>query len=191
MTYYRDKRPYRFVETDHMGNPSVKIRIPDATFGIKPFGPYSSIHGYPTYYRRDAKKEPEPWLHRSRLHSMMQNPECGLVVDGMWGETELIFPFASYEAKKDSDGSNSAEKQIHHACRTYVAMLDDLARNPNNVAEYQTKESSQFQLFAFTSSACDWKVYVVWSSLDECVSNSCGHITYDCKRYTNRQKYHG
>lgn len=103
---------------------------------------------------------------------MMHNPQCGLVVDGMWGEEALIFPFAAYEAKSGYEGYDAAEKQIKHACRTYLAMLDDLARNPNNVSEYQTKESSRFQFFAFTSNASEWRVFVAWSSLEICVSNS-------------------
>ncbi|KAL7935577.1 hypothetical protein V8C35DRAFT_258074 [Trichoderma chlorosporum] len=116
------------------------------------------------------KKEPEPLLWHSNLISMTYNPNCGLVVDGMWGEQGLIFPLAAYEAKSGREWGSFAE-QIHHACRTYLSMLDDLARNPDNVAEYQTKESSQFQLFAFTSSASYWTVDVAWSSSDECVSS--------------------
>ncbi|KAL6690845.1 hypothetical protein J3F84DRAFT_177081 [Trichoderma pleuroticola] len=100
---------------------------------------------------------------------MMHNPQCGLVVDGMWGKTALIFPFAAYEAKSRTDTYNAAERQIKHACRIYLAMLDDLARNPNNVSEYQTKESSGFQFFAFTSNYSLWRVFVAWGSLDVCM----------------------
>lgn len=99
-------------------------------------------------------------------------------MDGVWGEAGLIFPFAAYEAKSGRhryDGS--AEKQVQHACQTYLAMLDDLARDPNNVTEYQTNESSQFQFFAFTSSASFWEVHVAWSSLEDCVSSS-GYYEY-------------
>ncbi|KAL7905382.1 hypothetical protein GGI35DRAFT_471633 [Trichoderma velutinum] len=164
-----DKRPYKFVETDSNGKLSVKRRIPDATLGIKSFFERCSYNGFPAY-RTDVKKQSEPLLEDWRLDDMMRNPECGLVVDGMWGDTGLVFPFAAYEAKSGSHRyDNSAEKQVQHACRTYLAMLDDLARDPNNVAEYQTKESSQFQLFAFTSSASFWEVHVAWSSLEECM----------------------
>lgn len=52
-------------------------------------------------YRRDRKKKkPHPLLYERRVIDMMRNPRCGLVVDGMWGETSLIFPFAAYEAQK-------------------------------------------------------------------------------------------
>ncbi|QYT02930.1 hypothetical protein H0G86_009912 [Trichoderma simmonsii] len=164
-----DKRPYKFVETDSNGELSVKRRIPDATFGIKTFDGICNRLGFPAY-RRDLKKEPEPLLLECRLREMMRNKSCGLVVDGVWGETGLIFPFAAYEAKSKSHRyDDSAEKQVQHACQTYLAMLDDLARDPNNVTEYQTKESSQFQFFAFTSSASFWEVHVAWSSLEECM----------------------
>ena len=97
-------------------------------------------------------------------------------VDGVWGETELLFPFAVYEAKKKELHYQQAEDQIYHACRTYLAMLDDLARNPNNVAEYQTEESSKYQLFAFASCGAYWQVFVVWNMLHDCVSFPCSTI---------------
>ncbi|KAH0525842.1 hypothetical protein TsFJ059_009253 [Trichoderma semiorbis] len=164
-----DKRPYRFVEPDSNGKLSVLTRILDATFGIKTFFNLCNRFGFPAY-RSNAKKEPEPLLCKDDLHYMTLNPRCSLIVDGVWGEAGLIFPFAAYEAKSGRhryDGS--AEKQVQHACQTYLAMLDDLARDPNNVTEYLTKESSQFQFFAFTSSASFWEVHVAWSSLEECM----------------------
>lgn len=119
------------------------------------------------------KKEPDPLLWMSRLRSLLSNPECGLVVDGLWGETELLFPFAVYEAKKGIHTSGEeAEKQVFHAFKTYLAMLDDLARNPDDINQYQTEESSRFQMFAFTSSGPQWKIYVAWSSNNECVSDN-------------------
>ncbi|UKZ53378.1 hypothetical protein TrVGV298_007170 [Trichoderma virens] len=160
-----DKRPYKFAETDDNGKLCVKTRIPDATFGIRFF---QNI-GDPAY-RQDVKKKPVPLLCDNRLRRMMLNPECGLVVDGMWGETSLIFPFAAYEAKSGNEWNDFAvTRQIYDACRTYLAMLDDLARNPNNINEYQTNESSRFQFFGFTSFGNYWKVYVAWSSLEDCM----------------------
>ena len=101
---------------------------------------------------------------------MMHDPECGLVVDGDWGKTEPLFPFAVYEAKKSPAHHQQAENQIYHACRTYLAMLDDLARDPNNVAEYQTEERSKYQLFAFAASGPIWQVFVAWKGNHDCVS---------------------
>ncbi|KFY90104.1 hypothetical protein V500_05298 [Pseudogymnoascus sp. VKM F-4518 (FW-2643)] len=113
--------------------------------------------------------DPDDRLSEENLQAMMHNPECGLIVDGVWGKTELLFPFAVYEAKKTAELHQQAEDQIYHACRTYLAMLDDLARNPDNVAEYQTKESSKYQLFAFASCGSYWQVFIASNRLDNCL----------------------
>ncbi|KAI8943533.1 hypothetical protein NX059_001529 [Plenodomus lindquistii] len=47
-------------------------------------------------------------------------------------------------------------------------MLDDLARDPLNISEYQSQESEHYQLFGFTSCGPDWKVYIAWKFLDNC-----------------------
>jgi len=117
--------------------------------------------------------QPDKRLREHDLRTMMHDPECGLVVDGVWGKTELLFPFAVYEAKKRAGNFRQAESQIYHACQTYLAMLDDLARNPNKIAEYQTDESSKYQLFAFASCGSYWQVFIVGNLLNNCVSNSC------------------
>lgn len=114
--------------------------------------------------------QPDKRLLDGDLLSMMHDPQCGLIVDGVWGKTDLLFPFAVYEAKKRAINSTQAEDQIHHACRTYLGMLDDLVRNPDNVAEYQTEESSKYQLFAFTSCGSYWQVFVSWNMRNDCVS---------------------
>jgi hypothetical protein len=151
------------------------MRIPDATLGLTAYdtfdfnftrdhvctGPDCGV---------DHKTKPEKRLSQNRLTSMMHNRECGLVVDGYWGNADIVFPFAAYEAKKRTISYEAAKEQIHDACRTYLAMLDDLARNPDNVAEYQTKDSSKYQLFAFTSCGSYWEVYLAWNFLDRCVS---------------------
>ncbi|KAL6693215.1 hypothetical protein J3F84DRAFT_401105 [Trichoderma pleuroticola] len=116
-----------------------------------------------------ATMQPDKRLSDHDLRSMMCDPECGLIVDGTWGKTELLFPFAVYEAKKRATNYGQAEDQIYHACRTYLAMLDDLARNPDNVAEYQTEESSKYQLFAFTSCGSYWQVFMAWNMLHDCM----------------------
>lgn len=112
--------------------------------------------------------QPDKRLSELELKAMMHDPECGLVVDGVWGKTELLFPFAVYEAKKRAGNYQQAENQIYHACKTYLAMLDDLARNPNNVSEYQTKDSDKYQMFAFASCGSYWQVFIAWKLLDSC-----------------------
>ncbi|KAH6887635.1 hypothetical protein B0T10DRAFT_461073 [Thelonectria olida] len=53
----------------------------------------------------------------------------------------------------------------------YLAMLDDLARNPDNVAEYQAEESERYQIFAFTSCGSYWQVSVALNLLNDCIHN--------------------
>jgi hypothetical protein len=38
--------------------------------------------------------QPHESLLKSRIITQMQQRECGLIVDGIWGEANLIFPFA-------------------------------------------------------------------------------------------------
>jgi len=162
------------VEADDSGQKTVKIRIPDATMGLKAYDDWDLKHGYvctiPSCTEDHSTKQPDQRLSQNRLSDMMHNPECSLVVDGVWGKTDLVFPFAVYEAKKRSTSDEDAKDQVYHACKTYLAMLDDLARDPEDVTKYQTKESSRYQFFAFTSCGPVWEVYLAWNFLDSCVS---------------------
>jgi hypothetical protein len=99
----------------------------------------------------------------------MHTRQSGLIVDGVWGEASIVFPFAVYEAKKRSMTYADAARQIYHACQAYLAMLDDLARDPVDVRKYQSKESGAFQLFAFTSCGSAWTVFVAHQMLGRCV----------------------
>lgn len=162
------------MHTDDSGQRTVETRIPDATLGLTTFDDYFLERCFgcsvPNCKEKHGEKQPDRRLSQDRLRDMMHNPECGLVVDGKWGKTDLVFPYAVYEAKKRGSGYEDAKQQIYHACRTYLAMLDDLVRNPDNVAEYQTTDSEKYQLFAFTSCGSYWEVYVAWNFLNTCVS---------------------
>jgi hypothetical protein len=142
--------------------------------GLKSYDAYDLNRGYKCEVvdcKEDhSTKQPDKRLSEQWLRDMMQNPECGLIVDGVWGKTDLLFPFAVYEAKKRATSYSAAEDQIYHACRTYLAMLDDLARNPNNPSEYQTQDSDKYQLFAFASCGSYWQVFTAWNFLNDCVS---------------------
>jgi hypothetical protein len=173
--YSRDKRPYEFIEKDVDKTLSVRRRIPDATMGLRTYNESDLEHGY-TCDVVDCKinhdsMQPNETLLDFRIEAQMYDRECGLIVDGIWGESNLIFPFAVYEAKKSATTWEQAEDQIHHAFRVYLAMLDDLARRPTNVSEYQTKESARYQMFGFTSCGPYWKVYVAHNFLNNCVSS--------------------
>lgn len=168
------------MEIDDIGKEAVKIKIPDATIGLKSYDDFYLKRGY-VCSDSDCKEDhstmqPDKRLSEHDLQAMMHDPECGLVVDGVWGKAELLFPFAVYEAKKIATHYQQAENQIYHACRTYLAMLDDLARDPNNVAEYQTEESSEYQLFAFTSCGSYWQIFMAWNLAHDCVSYPCSTI---------------
>ncbi|KAI0186044.1 hypothetical protein EV127DRAFT_463483 [Xylaria flabelliformis] len=171
-TFRVDKRPYEYIVRDENGAPTVKKQIPDATLGLRTYDDYDLKRGYKC--RIDGCKvdhssmQPDKRLSRDDLSSMMHDESCGLIVDGVWGKTNLVFPFAVYEAKKRASNYEAAEEQIFHACRAYLAMLDDLARNPDDVNRYQTSESSKYQLFAFTSCGPYWVVYIAWNQLNEC-----------------------
>lgn len=150
--------------------------------GLKSYDDYFLKRGYlcadPDCNHDHSAKEPDERLSEDLLSSMMMNPKCGLVVDGIWGKTDLIFPFAVYEAKKLASSYADAEGQVYHACRTYLAMLDDLARNPDNLSEYQSEGSNRYQLFAFTSCGSYWQVFVSWNFLNDCVSQYPHHASF-------------
>lgn len=171
----RDKRPYEFIAKDANNNKSVKRRIPDATMGLRTYSNSNLEHGY-TCTVVDCKinhdsMQPHKSLLDYRIDAQMYDKQCGLIVDGIWGESNLIFPFAVYEAKKRTSTWEQAEHQVYHAFKVYLAMLDDLARDPLDITEYQCQESMHYQLFGFTSCGSYWKVYIAWNFLDRCVSN--------------------
>lgn len=167
-----DKRKYKFVEEDADKKKIVKARIPDATFGLTTYDPralYVSRDFLAAGHQADySNKQPDDRLSQHRLKSMTNNTSCSLVVDGVWGDADLVFPFAVYEAKKRTTDHQEAKQQIQHACQIYLSMLDDLARNPDNVAEYQSIKSPHSQMFAFASHGSQWAVYVAWTSKETC-----------------------
>lgn len=162
------------MEYTDINNATTKVRTPDITIGLRTHDCQSlelgSICIDPECHEIHGSKQPDKRLSRVNLKKMMRNSKCGLIVDGQWGEADLVFPFAVYEAKKKSTSLDATLDQVHHACRTYLAMLDDLARNPENVTEYQTEESSRYQMFAFVSWDSRWQVLVAWNEAGAYVS---------------------
>jgi hypothetical protein len=111
-------------------------------------------------------------LSKRRLDDLINDsrPGTGLVVDGKWGETGLIFPWAVYEAKRADSLDKSAQKQVLHAAQIYLGMLDDLARKPLNVDEYQSEQSSNlYQVFLFTSCGPEFTIRIAYNSLNRCM----------------------
>jgi hypothetical protein len=97
------------------------------------------------------------------LERLLLHPKCGLRCDPKWGNTDLVFPFAVYEAKGWSGDYREARRQACSAAAVYLDLLDDLARIPGPVGSikpYQTKTSHQYQTFALTSFGSHWHLMV-------------------------------
>src|SRR5579862_169555 len=156
---YRDKHDYsaKLAKTDPVlctltGESTVVKRTPDATFGLTTFS--------------ERESDLTVWadeLHRDRLEKLLLHRKCGLLVDPKWGETDLVFPFAVYEAKGWSGDCREARRQACQAGATYLDMLDDLCRKPGPVGStkpYQTATSHCYQVFALTSFGAHWHLLV-------------------------------
>jgi len=159
---------------DANNEPCVKRRIPDATMGLRTYTHIEIECGHQCVdddcNMNHHSKQPSEALLDYRMFSQMRYRQCGLVVDGIWGEANLVFPFAVYEAKKSVETWEQAEDQIFHAFQVYLAMLDDLARDPIDVTRYQSKENTRCQLFGFTSCGPVWNVYGASNNFNTCVS---------------------
>jgi hypothetical protein len=127
-------------------------RIPDATFGLA------------TFSDRDFNRP--VWadeLRRERLEMLLLHHKYGLPSDPKWGETDLVFPFAVYEAKGWGGDCRDARRQVCSAAAAYLDLLDDLARRPGPVGStkpYQTPTSHHYQVFALTSFGAHWHLLV-------------------------------
>jgi hypothetical protein len=169
------------------GESTVVNRIPDATFGLATFS--DSTSGSPV--QQDE-------LSRERLERLLLHRKCGLLGDPKWGETDLVFPFAVYEAKGWSGDCREARRQACQAGACYLDMLDNLARTPGpvgSVKAYQTKTSHQYQVFALTSFGAHWHLLVGYQrprqveeyagtegmSKTVYVRNFCVYSAYQCK----------
>jgi hypothetical protein len=156
---HRDKHDYfmMLAETDAVscmltGESVLVQRTPDATFGLA------------TFAESDAEKG--IWvaeLLQSRLEKLLLHRKCGLLADPKWGETNLAFPFAVYEAKGWSGDCRVARRQACVAAAAYLDLLDNLVRRPGpveSVKPYQTPTSHHYQVFALTSFGAHWHLLV-------------------------------
>lgn len=167
-----DKRPYEFIGRNS-GQRAVERRVPDATMGLKSYNDTEVGKEFPCSKSGcnddHTHQNPHKSLSAKRIKHQLYLRESGLIVDGVWGKTDLLFPFAVYEAKKKTTTYQQAKNQIYHACQTYLAMIDDLARDPTDLSKYQSKESEHHQMFAFISCGSYWEVYTAWYFLGSCV----------------------
>ena len=155
----RDKHEYStlLADTDPVlctlsGEPAPVKRIPDATFGLATFSDCDSNHQF--------------WADELRLEHMeklLLHHKCGLISDPKWGETDLVYPFAVYEAKGWNGDCREARRQASSAAAAYLDVLDDLARRPGptgSIKPYQTPTSHRYQVFSLTSFGAYWHLLV-------------------------------
>lgn len=166
-----DKRAYEFIERNSAAGPSsVKKRVPDATMGLRAYT--DLMKRVPLCEREECVIDHGPEAHdkldKEKLLTMTREGECGLVVDGVWGKAEVIFPWGVYEAKRKGINPEHAEDQVVHAARAYLGMLDDLARDPEDVTKYQFKDSCDYQVFCFTSCGAYWTISVAYPVPGSC-----------------------
>lgn len=109
-------------------------------------------------------------MTKERIHKQLFHRRCGLVVDPRWGNVDLIFPWAIFEAKKNSVPLEDAERQIYEASSVYLAMLDDLTRDPECPDRYQSTLTNGPQLFAFANSGRLFWIYSVFDWFGDYVS---------------------
>ncbi|KAH8802943.1 hypothetical protein F5884DRAFT_491038 [Xylogone sp. PMI_703] len=150
--YYTEMEKTHPVLCTLTGETTVVSRIPDATFGLAAFS--DSNYGAPGWVSE---------LSRERLERLLLHRKCGLLSDPKWGEADLVFPFAAYEAKGWSGDCREARRQACQGAACYLDMLDNLARTPGPVGSakpYQTKTSHQYQVFALTSFGAHWHLLV-------------------------------
>ena len=131
------------------------MRKPDATFGLATFQPRD--------YQRSVMAD---WnLDHDRLEALLLHRDCGLISDPRWGDANLVFPFAVYEAKGWDGDPREARLQACAAGAVYLDMLDRLSRCPaeigdTNSSAYQTAGSRNTQVFVFTSFGTHWHILV-------------------------------
>ena len=157
----------------------VKVRRPDQTFGLASYddrnpAKHAAELKQGNYFSMQAASPESDFpnsLFKSRLLKQVYCDSTGLVVDGLWGDVDLVFPWGVYEAKKTAHAYKAVVKQVFRAARIYLGMLDDLARSPDNTEEYQTPiSSSRYQVFLFTSCGPIWEVWIACNQYGRGVS---------------------
>ncbi|KAI6365431.1 hypothetical protein MCOR25_005358 [Pyricularia grisea] len=169
-----DKREYRETRIHRIkGKPTFIRCVPDATFGLSTFSENRKLDykcynndRYPFIEVSDYDKDfATRELDKTRLEALAIHRKCGLLADPSWGEADLVFPFAVYEAKSSNATCGQADFQVEKATLVYLRMLDHLARKPGAKALheenlYQTLDSGSFQTFTLTSIGPEWSVMV-------------------------------
>jgi hypothetical protein len=171
---FRDKTPYQYKYTDpDTLTVTIRKRYPDITFGLATCYNVAVQH---QIKERNGEitcdlvhDEVHPTLTKERIFKQLFHRRCGLVVDPRWGAVDLIFPWALFEAKKASQPLDDAERQLCEGASIYLAMLDDLARDPKSPDRYQEGGADGPQLFGFASSGQLFWIYTIYGFFGDCV----------------------
>jgi hypothetical protein len=135
------------------GNSNLVKRIPDASFGLATFRPGHDQNPVASYE-----------LDATRLQTLTLHRQCGLLTDPQRGMSDMVFPFAVYEAKGWSGDPRDARRQACAAGAAYLDMQDALARIPGSFeaagCDYQFANSQNSQVFALTSFGAHWHIMV-------------------------------
>jgi hypothetical protein len=170
----RDKTPYQYKYTDPVTlKVSIRKRYPDITFGLATSWNAAVQHQIKHKNGDIACDQHHIEAHASltkeRIHKQLFHRRCGLVVDPRWGSVDLIFPWAIFEAKKASVPLEDAELQLYEGASIYLAILDDLARDPKSPDRYQEIKGNGPQLFGFASSGRLLWIYTAFDFLGKYV----------------------
>jgi hypothetical protein len=140
--YSKDKTPYqnRYKDPD-TSKVTIRKRYLDITSGLAT--PWDAAVQHQIKQKNGEitcdqnHVEAHPALTKERIFKQLFHRRCGLVVDPRWGAVNLLFPWAIIEAKKASVPLDDAERQLYEGASIYLAMLDDLARDPRDPDKYQ------------------------------------------------------
>lgn len=173
-----EKKLFYYLREGDKLSARVKDRRPDQTFGLASYddsNPPNHAAKQDRYFSTRAASQETDFpkaLFKSRLLKQVYCNSTGLVVDGLWGDVDLVFPWGVYEAKRTAQAYEAVKEQIFRAARIYLGMLDDLARSPDNIDEYQKPDSSlRYQVFLFTSCGPRWEVWIACNYCGQGVSN--------------------
>ncbi|KAI8958205.1 hypothetical protein F5Y11DRAFT_351789 [Daldinia sp. FL1419] len=144
-SFHMDRIDYTVLEKDMNRNLKIVKRTSDATLGFLP-----TRGGFET-----EVQSPRGWIPLSWIFPTTEVPS-----DRDSDASSFVFPFAVYEAKRSSTSDSEAERQITHTYDRYLGLLDSIARDPRDPSKYQWRTSHEYQVFAFTSCASTWRVYV-------------------------------
>jgi hypothetical protein len=67
------------------------------------------------------------------LEALLVHRHCGLISDPRWGDANLVFPFAVYEAKGWDGDPREARQQACSAGAAYLDMLEGLSKHPRKI----------------------------------------------------------